>query len=216
MSKEDQRRARVLGCENPGEELVKRRLQVLRDYRWSSWRIYMGAEANAGWLESGVIGRRCGGRSGAERRAALKKYTEHPVRQGELESPREGLVGGIVLGEREYARGLLTGRKVSQEEQTPVRRLHQRVKWIELVRAAEKIKGEPWERWAERHGDWSRDATMYVATRYGGLRLAEVVREMGIRYQAAAQAAKRFGQALTDDPKRERFVAALQREMSTI
>ena len=138
LSKEDQRRARVLGCENPGEELVKRRLEVLREYRWS------------------------------------------------------------------------------HEEQTPVRRLHERVKWIELVRAAEKIKGEPWERWAERYGDWSRDATMYVATRYGGLRLAEVVQEMGIRYQAAAQAVKRFGQALADDPKRKRFVAALRRQMSTM
>ena len=40
FSKEDQRRARVLGCENPGQELVKRRLEVLREYRWSSWRIY--------------------------------------------------------------------------------------------------------------------------------------------------------------------------------
>jgi hypothetical protein len=57
---------------------------------------------------------------------------------------------------------------------------------------------------------------MYVATRHGGLRLAEVVREMGIRYQTAAQAVKRFGQALGDDPKRERFVAALKRHMSTM
>ena len=146
----------------------------------------------------------------------MKRDTEQPIRQGVLESPWEGLVGGIVLGEREYARRLLTGRKVSPEEQTPVRRLPERVKWIELVRAAEKIKGEPWERWAERHGDWSREATMYVATRHGGLRLAEVVPEMGIRYQTAAQAVKRFGQALADDPKRERFVAALKRGMSTM
>ncbi len=28
---------------------------------------------------------------------------------------------------------------------------------------------------------------MYVATRYGGLRLAEVVPEVGVKYQAAAQ-----------------------------
>ena len=41
--------------------------------------------------------------------------------------------------------------------------------------------------------------------------MAEVVPEMGIRYQTAAQAVKRFGQVLADDPKRERFVAALRR-----
>jgi hypothetical protein len=56
---------------------------------------------------------------------------------------------------------------------------------------------------------------MYAATRHGGLRLAEVVREAGLKYQAAAQAVKRFGQALPDDPERKRFVAALQRDMST-
>jgi putative transposase len=216
LSKQDQRRARVAGCENPGEELVKRRLEVLRKHRWSSWPVYVGAEANPGWLETGVIGRGCGGRSRAERRAALQAYTEAPIRQGVLESPWAGLVGGMVLGEWEYARGLLSGRKVSQEEQTPVRRMRQRVRWVELVKAAEKIKKEKWEQWAARHGDWSRDAVMYVATRSGGLRLAEVAPEAGLKYQAAAQAVKRFGQALPEDPKRQRFVAALQRDMSTI
>ena len=38
LSKSDQRRAKVLGCENPGRELIQRRLKVLREYRWSSWR----------------------------------------------------------------------------------------------------------------------------------------------------------------------------------
>lgn len=57
---------------------------------------------------------------------------------------------------------------------------------------------------------------IYVAMRHGGLRLAEVVPEAGLKYQAAAQAVKRFGQALAEDPERKRFVAALQREMSTI
>ena len=88
--------------------------------------------------------------------------------------------------------------------------------WIELVRAAEKIKGEKWARWADRHGDWSRDAVMYLATRHGGLRLAEVVREVGVKYQAAAQAVKRFGQALSEDPERRRFLADLKLQLSTI
>jgi hypothetical protein len=183
---------------------------------WSSWRVYMRAEANPGWLESAVVGSGCGGRSRAERRGALKAYTEQPIREGVLESPWEGLVGGIVLGERDYAQRLLKGRKVSEEEQTAARRMRKRVRWSELVRAAEKVKGEPWDGWAERHGDWTRDSMIYVARRHGGLRLAEVVAEMGIKYQAAAQAVKRFGQALPDDPERQRFVTALRSELSTI
>jgi hypothetical protein len=216
LSKSDQRKARVLGCENPGQELVKRRLETLREHRWSSWRIYMGAETNPGWLETSVIGRACGGRSLAERRAALRAYTEQPIRQGLLESPWEGLVGGVVLGDSAYARTLLSGRKVNEEEQTPARRMRRRVRWEELVRAAEKIRGEPWGRWAERHGDWGRDGVMYVAVRHGGMRLAEVVRQVGLKYQAAAQAVKRFAQTLADDPERKRFVSRLRRQLSTI
>ena len=121
-----------------------------------------------------------------------------------------------MLGERDYARRVLSGQKVSPEEQTPVRRMREGRRWSQLVRAAEKIKGENWQAWAERHGDWSRDATMYVATRHGGLRLAEVVREVGVKYQAAAQAVKRFGQALPDHPERKRFVVALRGNMSTV
>lgn len=216
LSKSDQRRARVLGCENPGEELIRRRLETLREHPWSSWRVYMGMEPNLGWLETGVIGRACGGRSQPERRAALKAYTEQPIRQGGVESPWAGLVAGVVLGESAYARKLMSGCKVNEEEQTPARQMRRRARWQELVEAAERIRGERWHRWAERHGDWGRDGVMYVAVRHGGMRLAEVVGQVGMKYQAAAQAVKRFAQTLAEDPEHKRFVAKLRSELSTI
>lgn len=216
LSKSDQRQARVLGCENPGEELIRRRLETLREHAWSSWRVYMGLEPNPGWLETGVIGQACGGRSGPERRAALKAHTEQPIRQGVMDNPWEGVVAGVVLGDSGYARKLLLGRQVNEEEQTPARRLRRQTTWEGLVRAAEQTRGEAWDRWAERHGDWGRDGVMYVAVRHGGMRLAEVVRHVGLKYQAAAQAVKRFAQTLADDPERKRFVASLRSELSTI
>jgi hypothetical protein len=58
---------------------------------------------------------------------------------------------------------------------------------------------------------------MYYAVRHGGQRLAEVVGQMGgLRYQAAAQAVKRFGAALAQDAARRRWLEELQRQMSTI
>jgi REP-associated tyrosine transposase len=202
LSKSDQRRAKVTGCKDPGRELVNRRLEVLREYRWSSWRVYAGAEPAPGWLETGVISSACGGRTQAERRAALRVYTEEPVRQGRVASPWEGLVGGVVLGEAEYARRVMAGRKVNEEEQTEARRMRRRVSWGEVVKAAETVRGGRWEEWAVRHG---------------GLRLAEVVREAkGLRYQAAAQAVKRFAAALPKDAERRRFVLRLRRELSII
>lgn len=102
------------------------------------------------------------------------------IRQGILESPWEGLVGGVVLGESGYARRLLAGRPVNAEEQTAARKMRPQVRWEDLVRAAEKARGEKWEKWMERHGDWGRDGVMYVAVRHGGLRLAEVAPRVGI------------------------------------
>ena len=217
VSKSDQRRARMVGGEDPGRALVNERLRVLREYRWSSWRVYGGADPAPEWLETGLIGRACGGRSRVERRGALRAYTEEPIRQGRLENPWEGLVGGVVLGEVEYARGLMAGRKVNEEEQTEARRMRRRVSWEEVVRATETVRGGKWDEWAERHGDLSRDGAMYVAVRHGGLSLAEVVREVeGLRYQAAAQAVKRFGEAVTKDSERRRFVLRLRRQLSIL
>lgn len=215
LSKADQRRARVVGCPEPARALIERRLGVLKEHRWSSWRVYAGEDPACGWLETGVLGRACGGRSQAERRAALRAYTEGPIRQGKLDSPWEGLVGGVVLGDAETARRLLAGRPVNAEEQTAARRLRRRVGWEAVVRAAEQVRGSRWEEWAERHGDWGRDGAIYVAVRHGGARLVEVVRAVkGLRYQAAAQAVKRFGVAMSADPARGRFVRQLRRELS--
>jgi len=69
--------------------------------------------------------------------------------------------------------------------------MRRRVSGEEVVKAAEKLRGSGWDEWAERHGDWSRDGAMHLVVRPGGLRLAEVVREVpGLRYHAAAQAVK--------------------------
>ncbi len=217
LSESDQRRARVVGCPDPGRELVERRLRVLEEFRWSSWRVYGGAEAAPGWLETGVIGRACGGCSHAERKAALRVYTDGPIRQGKLESPWAGLVGGLVLGDAEFARRILAGCKVNEEEQTEARRMRRRVSWEEVVQAGEKIRRSRWEDWADRPGDWGRDGAMHVAVRYGGLRLTEVVRAVeGLRYQAAAQAVKRFSATLGQDAARQKFVSQLRRHLSLI
>jgi hypothetical protein len=100
--------------------------------------------------------------------------------------------------------------------ETAARRIRGRANWNELVGIAETMRGEGWEKWKERHGDWGRDALMYVATRHGRIRLSEVVKQTGMKYQAAAQAVKRFGKSLAEDQERERFVSKLKSQMSNI
>ena len=46
--------------------------------------------------------------------------------------------------------------------------------------------------------------------------MAEVVRSVGVKYQARAQAVRCFAQTLANDPERQRFVAQFRSEISTI
>ena len=87
------------------------------------------------------------------------------------------------------------------EEQTLARRIWRRARWEEMVRAVKQTEARTGDQWAERHG---------------GLQLAEVVREAGMKYQAGAQGVKRFGRALVEDPERKRSVSELKRELSNI
>jgi hypothetical protein len=161
-----------------------------------------------------VVGSGCGGRGRRGQREALREYTEGPVRQGRLEGPWERLVGGCVLGDLTYARECLQRAGGDLEEQTDARRVVRsgRVGWGDWVKEAEVALGRGWSEMIDTHGDWGRDGLHYVATRYGGYRLAELVGKVkGLKYQAAAQGVRRFRQGLAEDAARRRFVSRLRR-----
>ncbi|HRI12237.1 MAG TPA: hypothetical protein PLX89_04455 [Verrucomicrobiota bacterium] len=200
LSKENQRRARVLGVKDPGHELIARRLACLRDYPWSSWRGYSGLETPPTWLCRERLQGGCGGRSLKEQRRALCQFTEAPIRQGHLESPWAELIGGVILGAVEDAQRVWKQARADRRQQTAARRLPRdtRPSWTQMVEAAERILGRRWAEMTQHHGDWGRDGLLAVATRHLGWRLAEVVEQVpGLSYAAAAQGSAAFGSELT-------------------
>ena len=219
LGKRDRQEARGAGRPDPGVELVSRRIAVLREYPWSSWRIYAGLEPAVEWLCRDRLQGGCGGRSLEEQRRALIAYTEEPLRQGCVESPWDRLVAGVVLGDEGAARKLLKGILANRAEQTPARRLARssRPTWKDMVKATEAVLGRPWAEMTTRHGDWGRNGLMAVATRHLGWRLVEVAREVpGLGYAAAAQGIRRFWNQLPKDPEKEEFRRALVSNMSNV
>ena len=212
LSKKDQRRARVFGGENPTKELVSRRIAGLRNYPWSSWRVYSGADPQVPWLCRERIQGGCGGRTLKEQRRALTAFTEEPIRQGVLESPWESLVAGFILGDEVKAQQVL--KPVRGKSRGPGT-VHPgggmtRPTWEAMVEAAEKILGRRWAEMMERHGDWGRNGLLAVATRHLGWRLVEVVQRLpGLRYSAAAQGIRRFWQLTPHRPEMRAFIKAL-------
>ena len=217
LGKADQRRARVADLDDPGAALVRERLRTLDGYPWSSWRVYAGFEPRPPWLTTGTVAAGCGGRAAADRRTALREYTETPIRQGRLDNPWERVVAGLVLGSKEFASRILTppGAKAAGEAAEAWQVRIVRPEWKAIVAAAEGIGGQPWSEVVDTHGDWIRDAVLYTTVRHLGYRLTEVYREIpGLKYSAAAQAVKRFGRMQLEDEARERFVRRLRRALA--
>ncbi|MEI6340681.1 MAG: transposase [Verrucomicrobiota bacterium] len=219
MGKRDRQRSRAGAVKDPGQDLVARRMATLAEYPWSSWQVYSGRDVAPSWLETAFLMGAHGGRSLRERVGAIRAYTEEPLRQGHLENPWDRLVGGWVLGDADYAKQILKQAKADVGQQTEARRLARpgRMEWEKLVGWAEKETGVTWPEALGRHGDWTRDAVVYVAVRHGGWRLSEVVgRIAGLKYPAAAQGVKRIEARRTRDAACDRFLRRLRDQISTV
>jgi len=84
LGKADQRRARVGNLDDPGAELVRRRLQVLEDHPWSSWRRKGCIGSRGRWSgirRAGIMWRGC---------VAGSSGRVEPCRHLPVARPREG------------------------------------------------------------------------------------------------------------------------------
>jgi REP element-mobilizing transposase RayT len=199
----------------PSREVVQQRLQVLRQWRWSSYRAYAGYAAAPEWLCTQVLGRLCGGRSAAERRAALRAYTERAVREGLPESPWERLVGGVVLGSDAFLERLRGKVHADPREQAGARQPNRRVSWEQIVKAVEAVKGQAWVDFRDRHGDWGRDVALWLGRRLGRMTLRELSqRAGGVDYTTAGPAVSRIARRLEHDLRLFGFAERVQRELS--
>lgn len=217
LGKRHQAAARVGGIQRPSNELVGQRLARLREFRWSSYRSYAGYGGGVGWLWRQPLDRICGGRTESERRAALRQYTEEPVRQGGIERPWDRLVGGLVLGTESFARRLLRQVRVNKREQAAVRRLEPRLRWAGIVSALEKVKGEAWSEFSGRHGDWGRDAALWLGRKRGRYTLGELGKLAGgMDYAAVGQAVSRLDKRLAKPGELRRNLAKVEKQMSNI
>lgn len=197
--------AEGLGVRTPAPELAKRRLAILRDYRWSSYRAYAGYEKKPDWLDSAPILRRV--RAGS---AGYRKETERRLCGAAKESLWTQLKWGTVLGSQRYANRIREGLNPSRET-AGQRDLRRRRTFEEVQRIVERLKGEPWAKFRDRQGDWGRDLVLWAARRCTGLTLAQLGEHAnGMDYSAVAMAIRRFENRASKD----RTLQAIQRQVA--
>jgi hypothetical protein len=164
----------------------------LREYRWSSYRAYAGYEPAPAWLETGELLRRAHRQAARRReqfRADVQERLTHGVEPGRIERLRDAVaVGSAEFGRR--VRALAAGK--SLRGISGKQALRRRMSWPEVRAAVERLKGQPWDRFAERHGDDGRDVFRWAARRFCGVTVSEWARAVGAEYAAASAARRRF------------------------
>ena len=199
----------------PAPDLVAARLDVLRKFRWSSYRGYAAYAAPLAWVWRESLARLCGGGTEPEQQAALREYTEGAVRQGAIEPPWERVLNGIVLGSEAFAQRLRHEARGNPREQLSLRPPPSPVSWARILYALEQAKGETWDEFSGRHADWGRDAALWLGRRVGRLRLAELGGLAGgLDYANVSQAIARFSRRLAGDPPLRQQLMAIEQQLS--
>lgn len=177
------------------KETVRRRAEVLRQYCWSSYRSYGGYETPPEWLSAEVLLARAGGA------AAYRRYAMSWLTQGRAPEEFAGLRDQWAIGSTAFldrVKRLVKGVSGERPQRRHVRASP--VTLAQIVRVVEKVKGEPWAAFCDRHGDWGRDLVLLLARRYSGLSLRAIGEGLGgVHYKAVGKTVQRFRQRVENE-----------------
>src|SRR5439155_24967421 len=102
-------------------------------------------------------------------------------------------------------------------EKAQLKALAKPVAWSRIISALEQVKGESWAKFSGRHGDWGRDAALWLGRKPGRLGLAQLGQLAGsMDYAAVGQAVCRFGRRLQKDASLRRELVQIQSQLSNV
>ena len=215
LDKQAVKRKRAGADSSTDPELVKRRLEKLRRYRWSSYPAYVGLSKCPGWLCTEEVLGRVGRMSKVRRCTAYRRYVEDQIREGVEESPWEELKAGVLLGSEEFVERMQSYLHGEEREQPELGRLRLHPSFDRVVEVVEEVKGEKWEAFRDRYGDCGRDVVLYLARKHGRLKLRELGEAVGgLDYGSVSVALRRFRFRLEKDRAAARLLKKAKAELS--
>jgi len=198
-------------------EEVAARLQALRDYEMSSYPAYAGYRCGAKWLRIQDLLRRmdCGNMGEAQKR--YRKRVEGMIRQGVYEGKYAEWSGQLIIGTRRFIERTGALLKGEYREQPQRKQLERRRQFDEILGVVAKAKGERWEQFCNRHGDWGRDMALLLARHCGGLTLKELGSKVGgLDYGAVSEAIRRLEHRLKSERKLKELYIRCRDELMKI
>ena len=186
----------------PTAAQVQERLRRLRQYGWSSYRSYLGLGRRCEWLECGRVLALVGGRSQADKRRHYREWVEQSIREGLPEDGWQRLERAVVIGSGEFIQRMRKRVRGQRLEQPQVRWFGRKRDFATVKRIVERIRGQAWEDFAERYGDWGRDLGLWLGRRHGAMSLKELAQEGRFtNYRSLVTVIKNFERRLREDRK---------------
>jgi len=218
LAKATQRRQQAgLGTETPAGDVVKERVRRLRGYRWSSYRAYVGLERGREWLVTSRVLALLGGGTARAGREKYREFVEAAAREGLAENPWERLAAGLLLGGSEFVERMRQLAKGNMQQQPALRALQRRCGIADVIRCVEGMKGERWEGFCDRHGDWGRDVVLLLGRKLCGLKLRELAELVGAQNEATiALAVKRVAVLVEKDAALREWVSGVQQQLLNV
>ena len=184
------------------------------DYRWSSYREYVGLRKCPPWLKvSATLGRFGGSRS--EQRRKYREYVEKPVGEDPL---REAVFGAVLGGRRfvEWARGQLA-RMREDGEVSGLAKARPRVSLARIL-AVVQGTGEAGAGLVVAKGrkrNEARDVAIYLAREHSGCRLSEIGSYFGdLSASAASHAHRRTADRLRKSRRLRGWLKELEADLA--
>ena len=191
--------------EGPTAEQVKARLAVLRNHPWSSYHAYAGYAPKPDWLTCERLWWHAGQEKGVDQKADYRRYLEDYVRQGVEEGVFARLTAALAIGGTSFIEGLRRKIPLKAGSETNARAWRKLLSFDAVVKAVEQVKGESWQAFADRRGDWGRDLALYVARTRSGRTLAELGELSGMSKHGVSKAVQRMSVRLSEEKKLDRF-----------
>ncbi len=200
--------------EGPTAEQVKARLAVLRQHPWSSYHAYAGYAPKPDWLTCDRLWWHAGQEKGVDPKADYRRHLEDYVRQGVEEGVFARLTAALAIGGTTFIENLR--RKVPKRAggETNARSWRRLLPFAEVVRAIESVRGERWDDFIGRHGDYGRDLALHIGRLKCGLTLRELGKEAGeMSVPGVAKACERMLKRLKNDRKMQRVSAKVLKKL---
>lgn len=184
----------------PTREEVTARLKRLREYPWSSYRVYAGYRSAPAWLSTADLLGRCPEEEGKKPQRVYRERVQRMVREGVDASMSEELRDAVAIGSAEFIGQIRERVGGGGRETERRRRLQHRLEFEDVVKGVEAFRGEGHTSWLDRHGDWGKWMVLRIARMYTGMTLAELGEAIGGKdYAAVSTGLRTFDRKLNRD-----------------